>query len=66
MAVPVETGERFHAAPPKVLLKLPRETADADIAPDGQTLVLCIPAQEGRRSIVNVFMNWSQELAASK
>jgi len=66
MAVPVETGERFHAGAPATLFKLPRETATADIAPDGQTLVLNAPAQEGRRSILNVFMNWSQELATSK
>ena len=66
IAVPVETGESFHAGNPETLFKLPRETADADIAPDGQSLVLTIPAQEGRRSIVNVFMNWSQELAASR
>jgi serine/threonine protein kinase len=66
MAVPVETGAGFHAGSPTTLLKLPRETADADIAPDGQSLVLSVPAQEGRRSILNVFMNWSQELATSK
>jgi hypothetical protein len=66
MAVPVDTGERFHAGTAKVLFKLPRETVDADITPDGQTLVLSVPAEEGRRSIVNVFMNWSEELAASR
>jgi serine/threonine-protein kinase len=66
IAVPVETGAGFHAGSPTTLFKLPRETADADIAPDGQSLVLSVPAQEGRRSILNVFMNWSQELATSK
>jgi Tol biopolymer transport system component len=66
MAVPVETGEDFRAGKPVALFKLPRETATADISPDGQTLVVNVPAREGRRSILNVFMNWSQELAASK
>jgi serine/threonine protein kinase/Tol biopolymer transport system component len=66
MAVPVETGEHFHAGTPALLFKLPRETVTADIAPDGQTLVVNVPAQEGRRSILNVFMNWSAELTASK
>jgi serine/threonine protein kinase/dipeptidyl aminopeptidase/acylaminoacyl peptidase len=66
IAVPVETGEKLDAGVPKALFKLPRETIAADIAPDGQMLVLSIPAQEGRRSVVNLFMNWSQELGTSK
>ncbi|HKW13560.1 MAG TPA: hypothetical protein VJS69_03655, partial [Candidatus Krumholzibacteria bacterium] len=66
MAVPVDAGEKFHAGTPKALFKLPRETVDADITPDGQSLVLSIPAQEGRRSIINLVMNWDRELQSSK
>jgi hypothetical protein len=66
MAVPVEASEKFRAGTPKALFKIPRETVDADITTDGQTLVLSVPIQEGRRSIINLVMNWSQELATSK
>jgi eukaryotic-like serine/threonine-protein kinase len=66
MAVPVDAAEKFHAGAPKPLFKLPRETVDAEITPDGQTLVLSLPVQEGRRSIITLVMNWSQELGTSK
>ena len=66
MAVPVDAAEKFHAGAPKPLFKIPRETVDAEITPDGQTLVLSLPIQEGRRSIITVVMNWSQELGTSK
>jgi Tol biopolymer transport system component len=66
MAVPVDATEKFHAGAPKALFKIPRETVDADITADGQTLMLSVPAREGRRSIINMVMNWSQELGTSK
>ena len=66
MAVPVDAAGSFHAGTPKALFKLPRDTVDADITADGQMLVLSVPAQEGRRSIINLVMNWDRELQSSK
>jgi Tol biopolymer transport system component len=66
MAVPIDAGEQFHAGTPKALFKLPRETVDADTTPDGQMFVLSVPAQEGRRSIINLVMNWDREIQSSK
>jgi Tol biopolymer transport system component len=62
MAVPVETGAEFHAGTPRVLLRLPRETIDAGISHDGQTIAVVVPADSNARSIINLVVNWSSEL----
>ncbi len=62
MAVPVETAGEFHAGTPRPLLRLPRETVDAAVSPDGSTLAVIVPAETNARSILNLVINWSAEL----
>jgi Tol biopolymer transport system component len=66
MAVPVETGAAFHAGTPRPLFRLTRETISVDVAPDGQTFAVSVPAQAERRSILNLVLNWDRELQSSK
>jgi dipeptidyl aminopeptidase/acylaminoacyl peptidase len=64
MAVPVETGEAFHAGTPRPLFRLSRETVSVDAAPDGQTFAVSVPAQVETRSILNLVVNWDHELSS--
>jgi Tol biopolymer transport system component len=59
MAVSVETGETFHAAVPHVVCQLPREVINVTTAPDGQTILVVMPASGNTRSVLNLFINWS-------
>ncbi|HEX5132235.1 MAG TPA: protein kinase [Candidatus Krumholzibacteria bacterium] len=62
MVVDVDTGVDFHAGNPRPLLRLPRETIDAAVAPDGQLLAVIVPAETNARSIINLVVNWSAEM----
>jgi len=66
MAVPVETGGEFRAGTPKPLFRFARETNSADITLDGQTIVAVVPTTQETRSILNLVVNWAQELESSK
>ena len=62
MAVDVQTGEQFSAGTPRPLFRFPRESEDAAISPDGQTIVIVLPAESETRSILNLVVDWTSEL----
>jgi Tol biopolymer transport system component len=66
MAVPVESGDDFRAGSPRPMFRFARETLSADITADGQRLVSIVPAEENTRSILNLVMNWAQELEGGR
>ena len=65
MAVDVQTGEHFSAGIPRALFRFPRETEDAEISSDGQTIAVVLPAESETRSILNLVLNWTTELEGS-
>jgi Tol biopolymer transport system component len=66
MSVPVEPGETFRAGTPQRLFRLPRETVDAGMSADGQTLAVVMAVNADARSILNLVINWAQELEGAR
>ena len=50
------------AGTPRPLFRFPRETEDAEIAADGKTIAVVLPAESETRSILNLVVNWTSEL----
>jgi Tol biopolymer transport system component len=66
LATPVEPGPDIRFGAPRALFRLPRGTVGADVSADGQRVVLCVPASRPGRSVLNLVVNWSGEVEASK
>jgi Tol biopolymer transport system component len=66
MAIEVTAGPAFQAGPPRRLFGLPRpflvQTTSpgtlADVAPDGQRVLLAMPSEETTRPELSVVLNW--------
>jgi dipeptidyl aminopeptidase/acylaminoacyl peptidase len=66
MVSATECGEAFGFETPRPLLRLPRGFVDADISPDGQRIAVCMPTGVQGRSVINVVMNWEQEIEGAE
>ena len=66
MSAAVEPGADLRVATPRPLLRVPRGTIDADVSPDGQRILACMPTGTHGRSVLNLVMNWAAEPKESK
>ena len=66
MSAAVEPGPDIHVAAPHPLVRVPRGAFGADISPDGQRVLVCMPTGTQGRSLLNLVMNWAPELKESK
>jgi hypothetical protein len=66
MAAPVVPGTELRIGIPHPLFRLPQGTIGVDLSGDGQRVIVCVPAGARGRSVLNLLMNWEQELSATK